>query len=221
MVDLAVGDHCTHQVERFRRQAEAKRGEAREEARGAQHAHRILDEGAGHVSQQSPLDVAAAVERIHQAPACVLGDRIDGEVAAAQIILQRHLGTGVEGEAGIAAAALALGARQGVLLLADRVQEHREIGTDRTETGCPSLRACRRPPRSRGRPPGAQAGGRAPRRQPGTPAFPACGGRSRAAPAGYNPAGTLREWMSDATCLVLRMPAAGAGCQRRRRPFAR
>jgi hypothetical protein len=50
---------------------------------------------------------------------------------ADQVLLQRDVGAGVEGEATIATAALALGAGQGVLLARLRVQEYREIGANR------------------------------------------------------------------------------------------
>ena len=57
--------------------------------------------------------------------------RVDREVAAREVLLQRHVGRGVELEAVIAARGLALGARERVLLLRFRVQEHREILADR------------------------------------------------------------------------------------------
>ena len=56
-----------------------------------------------------------------------LGDGIDREVAARQVLRQRHIGRGMEGEAVITAAALALGARQRDLFARLWMQEDREV----------------------------------------------------------------------------------------------
>jgi hypothetical protein len=65
--------------------------------------------------------------------ALVPGDGVDGEVAAPQVVLQRDVGRGVDGEALIAAAALALGAGERVFLVRLGMQEHREVLADRLE----------------------------------------------------------------------------------------
>jgi hypothetical protein len=60
-------------------------------------------------------------------------------VAPAQVVFERHVGSRIHGEALVAAPALALRARQGVLLAAVRVQEHREIRPDRAVAGVEHL----------------------------------------------------------------------------------
>ena len=52
--------------------------------------------------------------------------RVDREVAAREVLLERHVGRDEELEAAVAAAVLALGARQRVFLARLRMQEHRE-----------------------------------------------------------------------------------------------
>ena len=71
-----------------------------------------------------------AVERVDDAALLVARDRVDREVAAREVLLERHVGRGVELEAVIAARGLALGARERVLLVRLRMQEHREIPAD-------------------------------------------------------------------------------------------
>ena len=132
---FAVFGHRTHQRQRFRRDGEAQRGEARHEPCRAQYPQRILDEGVADVAQHAPLDVGGATERIDQAAIGSARDRVDGEVAPAQVLLQRHRGIGVDHEAGMPARGLALGAGQCVFLAAVRVQEHREVAADLAVAG--------------------------------------------------------------------------------------
>jgi hypothetical protein len=82
----------------------------------AEDAHRVLAERVGHVAQPAALQVGLAVVRIDQPALVVLRDRVDGEVAPRQVLLQRDLGLGMEREAVVAARGLALGARQRVFL---------------------------------------------------------------------------------------------------------
>ena len=63
-------------------------------------------------------------------PSLVARHRVDREVAALEVVLQRHVGRGEELEAAIAAAVLALGARERVFLVRVRMQEHREVLAD-------------------------------------------------------------------------------------------
>ena len=58
--------HVAHQGACFRRHAETQRSEARHEARGAQDAQRILDEGRARMAQNACFDIAHAVQRIDQ-----------------------------------------------------------------------------------------------------------------------------------------------------------
>ena len=76
------------------------------------------------------FEIARAVERIDDAALLVLRHRVDRQVAALEVLLERHVGSGVELEAVIAARGLALGARERVFLFRLRVQEHREVPAD-------------------------------------------------------------------------------------------
>ena len=75
-------------------------------------------------------EVALAAVRIDQRAALVLGDRVDREIAARQVVLERHAPVGVELEAVIARAGLSFGAGQGMLLARLRMEEDREIAAD-------------------------------------------------------------------------------------------
>ena len=130
VVGFARGDHPLHQRQRVVRDAE---GEARGEARDAQDAHRILVERGADVPQHAVAQVGFAVERIDERSVRRPGHRVDGEVAAREVLLERHVGRAVDGEALVAAPALSLGARERVLLVRLRVQEDREILADRPE----------------------------------------------------------------------------------------
>src|SRR3546814_7912370 len=81
--------------------------------------------------QHARLEIAHAAEWINQCAMLVLGNRIDGEIAATQIVFKRDIGAGVEGKALIAAPGLALGTRQRVLFSCLRIEEDREILADR------------------------------------------------------------------------------------------
>ena len=116
VVDFAVGDHARISASVSGATREAERREARQEARAAQDAHRVLGEGRRDVAQHARLEVARAAEGIDQRAVLVLGDRVDGEVAPLEVLFQRHRRIGVEGEAVVAGRGLALGARQRVFL---------------------------------------------------------------------------------------------------------
>ena len=65
------------------------------------------------------------------APLSSCGDRVDGEVAAGEIFLERHAAVGVELEAVVAGAGLALGARERMFFARFGMKEHREVAADR------------------------------------------------------------------------------------------
>src|SRR5690606_34225218 len=121
--------------------AETQRREARHEARRAQHTQRILGEGGADVAQYALLQVAAAAERIDQAAVGRLCDRVDGEVAAAEVLLQRHGRVGIDDEAAMAAPGFALGACPRVFLVALRIPGHRAVAADRPRPDLRSVRA--------------------------------------------------------------------------------
>src|SRR3989344_8764173 len=79
------------------------------------------------MAQNTGLEISRAVKRIDELASLVLGHGVDREVAPLQIIFERHVWRGVNREALVATTALALGARERVLLLGLRMQEHREV----------------------------------------------------------------------------------------------
>ncbi len=85
------------------------------------------------MTQYAIAQIARAVERIDQRAVLVFGDGVDGQIAAAQIVFERHARFGVEGETVIAAPGFAFGARQRIFLARLRMQEHREILAHRFE----------------------------------------------------------------------------------------
>ncbi|MNP27141.1 hypothetical protein D3C76_1200320 [compost metagenome] len=85
------------------------------------------------MAEEARLQITLAIERIDDPAVVVFRHGIDGQVATGEVLFQRHVRAGVEGEAAVAAAALALGAGQGVLLAGPWMQEHREIGAHRAE----------------------------------------------------------------------------------------
>jgi hypothetical protein len=130
---LAGRGHRTHQRHRLRCDLETEWCKARHEPGGAQHPQRVLGKRRADVAQDARFDVARAAERIEQRAVGRLRDRIDGEVATLQVLFQRHRRIGVDHEAAISPSTLALGARECVFLVAVRMQEHREVATDRLE----------------------------------------------------------------------------------------
>ena len=85
-------DHPPHQGHRVVMHGEAQRCKARRKARHAQDAHRILDEGLRHMAQHARSEIRPAPIGIDQRSVRRLRDRIEGEVAAAEVFLQRDVG---------------------------------------------------------------------------------------------------------------------------------
>jgi len=79
------------------------------------------------------VQVALSAVWIDQLALVIFGDGIDGEIAALQVFFEGDVGAGMEGKPAIATTAFALGARQGVFLAGLRVQENREVRTDRAK----------------------------------------------------------------------------------------
>jgi len=109
--------HLAHQPQRLGGHHEPLGMETGGEARHPQDAQRILGKGRRDMAQQPRLQILHAAVGIVQLPILIFGDGVDGEIPAQQILLQRHLGGGMADEAGVTLPLLALGARQGVLLL--------------------------------------------------------------------------------------------------------
>ena len=62
-IRFAVGDHLAHERQGFVGHAKAERRIARGETRHAQDAHRVFDEGLGHVPQQARREIAPGHRR--------------------------------------------------------------------------------------------------------------------------------------------------------------
>ena len=139
VADLAAFHQAAHQLTGLLGDGEAEPGIAGQEARGAQHPQRVLDEGRRDMAQHAGLQVDQAAVGVDQRAIGALGHGVDGQVPAGEILLQGHLGTGVDHEAGVTVAGLALGARQGVLLVGHGVQEDREVTPHRPEAAAAHL----------------------------------------------------------------------------------
>jgi hypothetical protein len=85
------------------------------------------------VPQAPRGEILAAAAGVDQCAIRRLGNRIDRQVAALQVFLQRDRRGGIEREAMVAMASLALGARECVLLLGVWMQKHREVAAHRAE----------------------------------------------------------------------------------------
>ena len=76
------------------------------------------------------LEVRAPAVRVDERPVGVARHRVDREVAALQVVLERDVGREMQLEAAIARPGLALGARERVLFAGFRVQEYGKIAAD-------------------------------------------------------------------------------------------
>ena len=130
MIDFAGLHHVAHQCKRFRRERESTRGKARGEARHAQHAHRVLGERRRDMAQHVFAQIRRAAKRVDQLARLIFGDRVDRQVAPAQIVLQSDVCIRHEIKPVIARSGLAFGARECVLFTRLRVQEYGEILAD-------------------------------------------------------------------------------------------
>ena len=91
------------------------------------------------MAQHALAQVPLAAEGVDQRAVAAFGHRVDRQVAARQVLLQRDGRVGVHDEAVVARRALALGARQCVFLVRVRVQEHREVAPHLLEAGVEHL----------------------------------------------------------------------------------
>ena len=82
------------------------------------------------MAQQAGLEVALAAIRVDDFARRGLRHRVDRQVAAREVLLERHVGREARGKAVVAGAGLPLGAGERVLFTRVRVQEHWEILAD-------------------------------------------------------------------------------------------
>ena len=129
-INLAVVHHLTHQLQGFG--GYRKVGKSCRKASQPQDAHRVFAKGLGHMAQYFGLHIALAAIRVDQlAGVGVLGDGVEGEVAAGQVFLERHLGCGMHHKATVAACGFAFGTGQCMFFASGRVQKDRKVATHR------------------------------------------------------------------------------------------
>ena len=148
--ELAGRREHAHQPRGFRRHREP---EARGEARDAQYAQRVLDERGRDVAKHAGPKVGLPAVGIDQRALFVARHRIDREIAAGEILGERHVGRGEEFEAAITPAVLPLRARQRVFVA--RVADRGRRESRARRASCPTRRgsrALRRRRPNRGRP---------------------------------------------------------------------
>ncbi len=134
-VGFAIRDHAAHEFQRLVGDAEAQRRVTRGEARHAQDAYRVFGKRGRHVPQQARVEIAQTPVRIDHLAGIVLRHGIDGEVAAPEVVLEFDVRRELGGEAAVARAHLALGARQRVFFLGLGMQEYREIAAHGNVSG--------------------------------------------------------------------------------------
>ena len=129
-LDLAARHDLCHQLLRLGRDGKTELREPGREARDAQYAERILGECGRDVAQHARREIALASPWIDQRAIRRPRDRVDREIAALEILLERHRRGGIELEAGVAAADLALGARERVFVAGARMEKDGEVLAD-------------------------------------------------------------------------------------------
>ena len=130
-VHFAGCHHVAHQLQGLRRHSEIAKpcGKASQ----AQNAHRILSKSRANVAQDFGVQIALTAMGIDDVPLRVLRHGIDCEIAPAQIVIQRDTRTGLHRKTPVARCRLALGSRQGILLMCEWVQEYREVAPNGSE----------------------------------------------------------------------------------------
>ncbi len=86
------------------------------------------------MAQQPLFQILNATVGVVELALIILGDGVDGEVPAQQILFQRYIGGGVADKAGVALTLFAFGTGEGILLLGFGVKKHREVTTDLGKT---------------------------------------------------------------------------------------
>ena len=95
------------------------------------------------MTQDARLEIRKPTVRIDQDSGRILGERVDGEIPALQVLLERDVRIRVYRKAVITGCGLALGARQGVLVLGLRMEKDRKVLSDLLETAGQKFIGCR------------------------------------------------------------------------------
>jgi hypothetical protein len=85
------------------------------------------------MAQHTRFQIVRAMEGIDQIAGFVFCDGIDGEVATLEVLLERDIGSGMHGEAGITGPDFALGASERIFFVRLRVEKNREVLADRAK----------------------------------------------------------------------------------------
>ena len=133
-LQLARLTQLAHQRHGLVGHAKAEAGVTGGEARNPQHPQWIFCKGGGDVAQYLRLQVALAAVGVDDPAVLGPGHGVDCQVPADQILFQGDVRAGVEDKPAVADAAFALGAGECVLLARGRMQKHRKVLADRTET---------------------------------------------------------------------------------------
>jgi hypothetical protein len=91
-VHFAGGDHGAHARKRLGCDRETERLEAGEETGDAQDPDRVLVEGLGNVAQDARLEIRLAAAGIDERAVRVPRHRVDGQVAAPEVLFERDVG---------------------------------------------------------------------------------------------------------------------------------
>ena len=130
-IDFARGRHALHQDESVFGYPETQVGISSGKTSDAQDAHRVLHERVRHVTQHTRLQVTAPSIGIDDFARRRLCHRIDGEIAAAQIVLESHVGGKLRRKTPIPEPHFALEAGKRVFLVRFRMQKDGEFAPNR------------------------------------------------------------------------------------------
>src|SRR5699024_239325 len=117
MLQFPTGDKLMHELPSLVGNGKAELAITRQKACRTQYAQGILDKGYRNMTQHPGLQIFESPIGVDEFALPVLGHRVDSEVATRQVLLQGNVGAGMNDEAGIPMAGLALGTRQSVLFM--------------------------------------------------------------------------------------------------------
>lgn len=95
--------------------------------RHAQNTQRIFGKCGGNMAQQTMVQIALTAVGIDNVAIIILCQRIDGQVAAQQILLKRHIRRGIAGKSGVTKTGFSFGAGKRVLFVALWMEKHGKI----------------------------------------------------------------------------------------------
>ncbi len=127
---LASYDHGAHERQGLGRHGKPETGG---ETRDPQNPHGILGERRTYVTQDAGAEIGKSLVGIDERAIQRTRHGVDGEIPPPQVLLQSHVGIGVDHETVVAGGGLALGPGERVLAVGLGVQEHWKIRADTAE----------------------------------------------------------------------------------------